>query len=602
MSNPYEKISVWAFLAVILISIFALAGWLANLLSLAGMGENSIPMAPVTLICFILISLAAINLLQKRFKPALSRAALFCVLVLCLVILFDTATGYSIDLERIFGNSPGSLNNFPIGRISPVTSVLFLIGALSLLVISTKNSWNKAAILLSTAALFAAFTFGLGYLYGTPLLYGRNIIPPAWNTSLAFTFLFIGILVGFGMKEKPTSLFVGGTVRARLMRGFLPLTLLLIIIAGWIDVIFIHLFSDPVLISALVTIISLLALSFIILKMAKNIGNDIDSLLEFRKKAEETMRESELHFRTLADSGQALIWTSGLDKKCNYFNQPWLDFTGRSLEQEMGDGWVEGVHPDDLRQCVETYAEAFECRERFSMDYRLRYRDGSYRWIQDNGTPRFNSQGEFIGYIGHCLDITDKKYTEEKLVFSELRFRELLEKVNLIAIVLDADGNITFFNEYAAKLTEYKPNELIGKNWFKLMIPENYHKLNELSENGKISNNIPSRFENPIITKSGKERNIVWSNVSQYGPDGAIASVASIGEDITERKKAEEKIKTMNEELEGRVVERTKELEMKNTELARMNKLFVGREIRMVELKNEIKELEKKLKEPFSNI
>lgn len=712
MSNFHEKISTWSFGAVIVISILALAGWLANFLSLAGMGENSIPMAPVTLICFFLISLAALNLLQRRFKPALSWVILFSVLVLCLIVLFDMTTGYSIEFERIFGNSPGSLNNFPIGRMSPVTSILFLIGTISLLVISTKNNWHKAAMLLSTTALFAAFTFGLGYLYGAPLLYGRNIIPPAWNTSLAFTFLFIGILMGFGMNEKPLNLFVGDTVRARLMRGFLPLTLLLIIIAGWIDVIFIHIFSDPVLISALVTIISLLALSFIILKMAKNIGNDIDHLFAFRKEAENALRESEIHFRTLADSGQALIWTSGLDKKCNYFNQPWLDFTGRSLEQELGDGWVEGVHPDDLNRCFETYTSAFEQRQRFSMDYRLRYNDGTYRWIQDNGTPRFNSQNEFIGYIGHCLDITerksveesllkseeryhstldnmmegcqiigfdwkyiylnkaaekhnrrpntellhqrvmdvwpgfestdifelerncmenrtahqkvtefvfadgekgyfdirvqpvpegifilsqditDKKNAEEKLVLSELRFRELLEKVNLMAIVLDSEGKVTFCNDYALKLTEYNHDELIEKNWFELMIPQNVNEAKIFLANGLITGNIPPRYENPIITKSGKILDIMWSNVFQRGSDNKFSGIASIGEDITEQKMARNKINELNIDLENRVLERTRELEEKNAELTRMNKLFVGRELRMIELKNKIKELE----------
>ncbi len=134
-----------------------------------------------------------------------------------------------------------------------------------------------------------------------------------------------------------------------------------------------------------------------------------------RIRLEEDLRESEVHFRTLADTGQALIWTSGIDKKCNYFNQTWLTFTGRTLEQELGDGWVEGVHPDDVRRCVDIYLNAFDRRQKFSMDYRIRHHGGEYRWIQDDGTPRFNSKGEFIGYIGHCLDITDHKKAEDNI-------------------------------------------------------------------------------------------------------------------------------------------------------------------------------------------
>ncbi|MEE9914168.1 MAG: PAS domain S-box protein [Deltaproteobacteria bacterium] len=134
-----------------------------------------------------------------------------------------------------------------------------------------------------------------------------------------------------------------------------------------------------------------------------------------RISLEEELRENEVHFRTLADSGQALIWTSGIDKKCSYFNRTWLAFTGRTLEQEQGDGWVQGVHPDDLNRCVDTYVSAFDRREKFSMDYRIRRYDGEYRWIKDDGTPRFNSRGEFIGYIGHCLDITDHKQAEDNI-------------------------------------------------------------------------------------------------------------------------------------------------------------------------------------------
>ena len=147
-----------------------------------------------------------------------------------------------------------------------------------------------------------------------------------------------------------------------------------------------------------------------------------------RKRAEATVRESERQYRTLADNGQALIWTAGLDKKCNYFNQPWLAFTGRTLEQELGDGWTEGVHPDDMAGCFEIYTSAFDRRERFSMDYRIRHHSGEYRWIQDAGSPRYDSQGNFLGYIGHCLDITERKSLQE-----QLRQAQKLESVGRLA-------------------------------------------------------------------------------------------------------------------------------------------------------------------------
>jgi len=131
-----------------------------------------------------------------------------------------------------------------------------------------------------------------------------------------------------------------------------------------------------------------------------------------RYKAVAALREKEQNYRTLADSAPALIWTSGTDKLCNYFNQPWLNFTGRTLEQELGNGWTEGVHPDDFAPCVATYTESFDRREPFSMDYRLRRHDGEYRWMRDDGCPRHDSDGNFTGYIGYLMDITEHKQVE----------------------------------------------------------------------------------------------------------------------------------------------------------------------------------------------
>lgn len=153
-------------------------------------------------------------------------------------------------------------------------------------------------------------------------------------------------------------------------------------------------------------------------KVARNISE--------RKWAAEILRESEERFRLMADTAPVLIWMAGTDKKCAYFNKPWLDFTGRNIEQELGDGWTEGVHPDDLAQCFDTYVNAFDARRPFEMEYRLRHASGEYHWIMDYGTPRFTPQGEFAGYIGSCIDITRRKEAEEALRESDRRKDEFL--------------------------------------------------------------------------------------------------------------------------------------------------------------------------------
>lgn len=111
----------------------------------------------------------------------------------------------------------------------------------------------------------------------------------------------------------------------------------------------------------------------------------------------------------------ALIWRSRLDMLCDYFNKTWLDFTGRTMEQEFGNGWAEGVHPDDFQQCLDTYVSNFEKRDAFSMEYRMKNKHGEYRWIRDIGRPFYDLDNEFLGYIGSCYDITENKNNELRL-------------------------------------------------------------------------------------------------------------------------------------------------------------------------------------------
>ena len=117
----------------------------------------------------------------------------------------------------------------------------------------------------------------------------------------------------------------------------------------------------------------------------------------------------------MADVAPVLLWMSDTDGLCTFFNQTWLSFTGRTLEEEWGVGWAEGVHFEDFQRCMDTYIEAFSQRRVFEMEYRLRRRDGEYRWILDRGTPRYTPDGTFAGYIGSCIDITERKALEDEL-------------------------------------------------------------------------------------------------------------------------------------------------------------------------------------------
>lgn len=158
-----------------------------------------------------------------------------------------------------------------------------------------------------------------------------------------------------------------------------------------------------------------------------------------RRRDHLRMREIEERFRIMADASPVLIWVSGLDKKCTFFNSPWLEFTGRTIDQELGDGWLQGVHPDDRDRCAHIYSAAFDARRRVVMEYRLRRHDGEYRWLRHEGVPRFDASGAFKGFIGSCVDMTEAiiDRQRQKVMMQELDHRV---KNTLAAVIAVAES------------------------------------------------------------------------------------------------------------------------------------------------------------------
>jgi PAS domain S-box-containing protein len=134
-----------------------------------------------------------------------------------------------------------------------------------------------------------------------------------------------------------------------------------------------------------------------------------------RKRADELRRESDERFQMLADAAPVMVWVSGTDGLCTFFNRQWLEFTGRTMEQELGSGWADGVHPADSQPCMDYYISSIQARRSFTMEYRLKRADGQYRWLVDTGVPRFGTDGDFLGYIGSCVDISERKQSEQTL-------------------------------------------------------------------------------------------------------------------------------------------------------------------------------------------
>jgi len=214
---------------------------------------------------------------------------------------------------------------------------------------------------------------------------------------------------------------------------------------------------------------------------ASKIARDITE----QKKLVEALRESEERFRTVADTTPVMIWMSGTDKLCNFFNKRWLEFTGRSLQQELGNGWTECIHPSDRRQCLETYNSSFDVHAQFEMEYRLKRHDGEYRWVYDHGIPRYCSAGTFLGYIGSCTDIHDRKAAREELEklvaerttalrLANINLEKSNEELKRFAYVAshDLQEPLRKIQTFGNLISEQNGNELSskGKNYLDRMI------------------------------------------------------------------------------------------------------------------------------------
>ncbi len=184
-----------------------------------------------------------------------------------------------------------------------------------------------------------------------------------------------------------------------------------------------------------------------------------------RSRAEAALRESEQRFRSTANAAPVLIWMSAKDKKCTWFNQRWLDFVGREIEQELGDGWCDNLHPADFDRALDTYHAAFDARRPYEMEYRLQRDDGAWRWLLERGTPNIGPGGEFEGYIGTCIDITEHRETLEQLRESRARFKTLTESLPQMIYTCMRDGHCDYLSRQWLDYTGRSEAQQIGNGW-----------------------------------------------------------------------------------------------------------------------------------------
>jgi len=295
-----------------------------------------------------------------------------------------------------------------------------------------------------------------------------------------------------------------------------------------------------------------------------------------RKRAEKALQESKNLLQLVVENVPSRIFWK--DRNLQYLgcNSRFAQDAGHSRPDELTGktdfemGWKEQaeLYRADDRAVLQSGVPKLNIEEPQTTP------NGNTTWLRTSKVPLRDKDNQIIGILGLYQDITERKQAEQELRESERRFSDLLQNVELISVMLDREGQITYSNDYLLRLTGWRPEEVIGKNWFELFVPPEISDLKDAFFAALLANQYEARHhENEILTRSGERRLICWNNSVLQSPVGDVIGIASIGEDITERKKAEEVLKQRAAELE------------------RFHRLSVGRELQMIELKKQINEL-----------
>jgi PAS domain S-box-containing protein/diguanylate cyclase (GGDEF)-like protein len=262
-----------------------------------------------------------------------------------------------------------------------------------------------------------------------------------------------------------------------------------------------------------------------------------------QKRAEAQWRESDRRFRQVTDNIREVFWlTDRLKNEMLYVSPGYEEIWGRSTEELYASPhlWMEAIHPDD-RQRVSAAARTQQIAGRYDEEYRIVRPDGSLRWIRDRAFPVRDTGSEVARVAGVAEDITDRKLAIDELKESERRFSEILGKVHMLSLMLDREARVTYCNDFLLQLTGWRREEVLGRNWFEVFIPpENAPPLSQVFASLLADLPATEHREDEILTRSGERRLIRWNNILLRSRSGEVTGTASIGEDITERKRAEE--------------------------------------------------------------
>ncbi|HEY8402132.1 MAG TPA: PAS domain S-box protein [Cytophagaceae bacterium] len=260
----------------------------------------------------------------------------------------------------------------------------------------------------------------------------------------------------------------------------------------------------------------------------------------------EAQKSNEALFRSITNAIPAVLWMTDPNSGVVFFNQTWIDWTGKPLEYHLGNGWQDFIYKEDKSRYIQKFYQAFKERSNYTSEFRIIRKDGEIRWIVASGVPRYLENGEFAGYVGSCIDITDRKIAEKHLQENEYILKTITNRIPAFISYVTKEGRYLFHNDFYYKLSGINES-FIGKTMQEILDPDYYHKAEPYIK--KVLEGNETKYNNTIILKDGSEKELEINFIPDKDEQGNTRGFVLMGIDLTERLQFERKLETQNQEL-----------------------------------------------------
>lgn len=544
-----------------------LSGWALGLPLLARIVPSWPPMQPMTALAFVLAGFALRSCCTRRRSTL---PILIPLAAISIGMLAQYWTGLSLGIDTLLFRS-AVLNvqdvSYP-GRMAQATALEFLLFCLFLAWPRRTVQQYRWASRVATMGMVIPVLAITGYLLGAAILVRATLVAMAFHSAFGLVLLFVGSLLAQRDRNWLRSL-LARSAGTRLARR------LLCHLAGWpllLGILF-PLLEPPLgehryLVLPIYAITLSAALILVTLRFAKR----LDQWESQTRKANLLLKSAQDRLTQVIDTMPGMFWTTTKEGAVDSVSRQWLDYTGTTPESQMGAGFLESIHPDDRDQVGELWREAVATRTPYNAEYRLRRRDGSYRWFKSRGTPAFEPDGSVSRWLGVVLDIEDRKHAEEALRQERSRLQAIIDNSPLLILVKDMESRIVVANQAIFESIRVPPREkLIGHTLFEAF-PQDVAEARWMRDLVALDLDAPTKAEETLRHRDGSWHTYLTTRFPVHDIETQqLIGVCAISADITDRKTAETRIKELNQELEYRILERTEELERSNEALLHSN-------------------------------